>query len=70
MTVLRHLFASAALVFVSFPAIVQAQPPALELRPGDHICLIGNALGERMQHENQFETLLHAVRPKLDLTVR
>ncbi|WP_236624035.1 PVC-type heme-binding CxxCH protein [Rhodopirellula baltica] len=70
MTALRHLFATAALVFVFSSVVVHAQPPALELRPGDHVCLIGNALGERMQHENHFETLLHAARPDLNLTIR
>ena len=42
----------------------------LELRKQDHICFVGNALGERMQHHNHFETLLHANFPKLELTVR
>ena len=31
----------------------------LELLPGEHICLVGNALGERMQHHNWWETMLH-----------
>lgn len=31
----------------------------LNLQPGDHICFVGNALGERMQHHNHFEQLLH-----------
>ncbi len=42
----------------------------LELNKGDHLCLVGNALGERMQHQNQWETLLHQRFPKLELTVR
>lgn len=42
----------------------------LELEQGDHICLVGNALGERMQHHNQWESLLHQRFAKLDLTVR
>lgn len=42
----------------------------VELRKGDHICLVGNALGERMQHHNYWETLLHQSYPELDLTVR
>lgn len=42
----------------------------LELKKGDHICLVGNALGERMQHQNHFETLLHQSYPELELTVR
>ncbi|WDQ15610.1 PVC-type heme-binding CxxCH protein [Rhodopirellula sp. P2] len=71
MTVPRTLFATVAMLFVcSSASLSVAQTPALELQPGDHVCLIGNALGERMQHENHFETQLHAVRPELDLTVR
>ena len=43
---------------------------ALKLKKGDHICLVGNALGERMQHHNYWESLLHQKYPKMDLTVR
>ena len=42
----------------------------LELKSGDHICLVGNALGERMQHHNWWETLLHARFGKQQLRVR
>ena len=42
----------------------------VELRRGDHICLVGNELGERMQHHNYWETLLHQVLPQHQLTVR
>ncbi len=40
------------------------------LKKGDRICLVGNALGERLQHHNYWETLLHQQFPELDLTVR
>ena len=43
---------------------------ALELRKGDRICLVGNALGERMQHHNWWETALHGQFPDMHLTVR
>lgn len=43
---------------------------ALKLEKGDHICLVGNALGERMQHQNYWESLLYQRFPQLDLTVR
>ncbi|MEM6364451.1 MAG: PVC-type heme-binding CxxCH protein [Planctomycetota bacterium] len=57
------------------PALVvlsatQVRADRLQLQPGDHVCLVGNALGERLQHQNQFETLLHQARPDLKLTVR
>ncbi|MBW3543752.1 MAG: SGNH/GDSL hydrolase family protein, partial [Planctomycetes bacterium] len=42
----------------------------LELRPGDRICLVGNALGERMQHHNYWEALLHRRFPEHELVVR
>ena len=42
----------------------------LKLETGDHICLVGNELGERMQHHNWFETGLHAAFPNKKLTVR
>ncbi len=49
---------------------VMASAAELELNKGDHICLVGNALGERMQHQNQWESLLHQRFPELELTVR
>ena len=42
----------------------------VQLKKGDHICLVGNALGERMQHHNHWETLLHRSLPEMELTVR
>ena len=42
----------------------------LELSQGDHVCLVGNALGERLQHNNTWEALLHARFPTHQLVVR
>ena len=42
----------------------------LKLNAGDSICLIGNALGERLQHHNEWEALLYQRFPNLKLTVR
>ena len=42
----------------------------LELEKGDRICLVGNALGERMQHHSFWETLLHQRFPEKELVVR
>lgn len=44
----------------------------LEIREGDHICLIGNTLAERMQFpgHNHWEPLLHQRFPKHQLVVR
>jgi glucose/arabinose dehydrogenase/lysophospholipase L1-like esterase len=40
------------------------------LHAGDHICIIGNTLAERMQYDGWLETLLHARFPKHDLVIR
>ena len=40
-----------------------AEPAKLELKKGDHVCVIGNTLAERMQHDGWLETLIHAALP-------
>ena len=63
-------FASAFAMAVS-PVVHAQQPPSkLELKPGEHIAIIGNALPDRMQHFGYFETLLHAQFPQHQLVVR
>ncbi len=42
----------------------------LEIRKGDHVCILGNALAERMQHHGWLETLLHSRFPGHELVVR
>lgn len=42
----------------------------LKIQKGDHICLVGNALGERMQHRNHWETLLYQRFSDQELVVR
>jgi glucose/arabinose dehydrogenase/lysophospholipase L1-like esterase len=42
----------------------------VELRTGDHLCLVGNGLGESLQHNNDWEALLHARFPDHQLVVR
>lgn len=42
----------------------------LELKPGDHIAIIGNALPDRMQHHGWLETLIYAKFPRHDLVFR
>ena len=51
-------------------AAAPAVAAELELKKGDHICLVGNALGERLQHRNHWETSLHQSYPELQLAVR
>jgi putative heme-binding domain-containing protein len=39
-------------------------------QPGDHVCLIGNTLAERMQHDGELEAYLHTRFPEHDLVFR
>ena len=50
--------------------IAQQGLGVLKLKKGDRICLVGNVLGERMQHHNYWEALLYASQPELNLSVR
>jgi len=68
---MKHL-----LVVVAFTCIVNLNlccsllAKELVLRKGDRICLVGNELGERMQHQNYWETLLHQSYSDMDLAIR
>ena len=42
----------------------------MTLKKGDRICLVGNALCERLQHNNQWEALLYQRFPEHDLVIR
>lgn len=55
---------------VSTGTTAAADEPKLELRPGDHVSIIGNTLADRMQHHGWLETLIHAQFPKHELTFR
>jgi putative membrane-bound dehydrogenase-like protein len=52
-----------------FPAAARAAA-TLELRPGDHISIIGNTLADRMQHDGWLETYLVSRFPTHDLVIR
>ena len=47
-----------------------AKPGAFELQPKTRICIIGNTLADRMQHDGWVETLLQSRFPKHELVVR
>ncbi|MBM3880210.1 MAG: hypothetical protein FJ387_10905 [Verrucomicrobia bacterium] len=47
-----------------------ASAPRIELRPGDHICIVGNTLADRMQHSGWLESLIHTRFPQHELVVR
>ena len=57
----------ATLLMLSINLIASGE---LQLEKGDRICLVGNELGERMQHHNYWETLLYQAYPQHDLSVR
>src|SRR5262245_35338555 len=46
------------------------QKPSLEIRPKDHISIIGNTLADRMQHDGWLETFIYSRFPKHDLVFR
>jgi len=52
------------------PAADPAPLPAFELKKGDHICIIGNTLADRMQHDGWVESYIYARHPNLDLVIR
>ena len=61
---------AAAVAVWAWPEPAAAQPAAFRLERGDHVCVVGNTLAERMQHDGWVETFLHARHPEHDLTVR
>ena len=58
----------ALFVLLVFAAAAPAQE--FTLNKGDHICIVGNTLAERMQHFGWLETLIHARFPEHNLVFR
>ncbi len=48
----------------------QAEPPKLRLEKGDRVCIVGNTLAERMQHDGWLETFLQRRFPGHELAIR
>ena len=60
-----------SLVIISCLApVTEAKSPQLSLAQGDHVCLVGNALCEGLQHQNHWEAALYQRFPEHDLVVR
>ena len=57
-------------ILLLFLSVFSIHAKELVLEKGDHLCLVGNELGERMQHHNFWETLLHQGFSDHQLTVR
>ncbi len=45
-------------------------PQLVKIEKDDHICIVGNTLAERLQHDGWFDAFLHARLPKHDLVIR
>jgi len=63
-----HLLLSAAFTLTIIATGTAAEP--FDLKPGDHIGIIGNTLADRMQHDGWLDTYLHTRFPKHDLVIR
>ncbi len=63
-------FKTMAIVMVASLVVGSVFAAELTLSRGDHICLVGNTLGERLQHQNTWEALLYQRFPSHDLVVR
>src|SRR4051794_33466902 len=57
-----------ALGLMSLPRAGAAEK--LELKPGDHVAIIGNTLADRMQHSGYFEALTYDKFPRHELVFR
>ncbi len=64
-----YLCAFAFCLSLSSNAIAQAESK-WELKKGDHICIVGGTMAERMQQYGWLETLIHARFPDHDLVFR
>jgi putative heme-binding domain-containing protein len=54
----------------SVPADQDRSAAKLELHKGEHVCIIGNTLADRMQHDGWLETMLHSRFPTHELVIR
>ena len=61
-------FKLALVLALLVPTLASAQQ--LKLEKGDHICIVGNTLAERMQHYGWLETLIHTRFPEHELVFR
>ncbi len=57
-----------ALLIITAPSVAHAD--SLELTGGSRICIVGNTLAERMQHDGWLETLIQSRFPEQELVFR
>jgi hypothetical protein len=63
----RELLA-AMIASLAFASTTRAD--VIEIKPEDHISIIGNTLADRMQHDGWLETYLYARFPEHSLVIR
>src|SRR5580658_7062047 len=70
----RHImnskFLALALALLGAPLAHSQQTPAPELKPGDHVAIIGSTTADRFQHSGWLETYLYDRYPDCDLVFR
>ncbi len=64
------LFRSSLLAVIGTLLTTVSANAQFELKKGDHICIIGNTLADRMQHDGWLETLIQHRFPKHELVIR
>ncbi|MFN0021101.1 MAG: PVC-type heme-binding CxxCH protein [Pirellulaceae bacterium] len=67
---MKPLWAALTILVLSIFVTTTAPAQSLEFKQGDHICIIGNALGDRMQHHGWLEARLVSRFGDKDLTFR
>ena len=65
----RRCYAFAFLA-ATFAAPAFARADLIEIKPGDHLSIIGNTLADRMQHDGWLETYLQARFPGHKLVIQ
>ena len=58
------------LIALLLVAAFTARAQQLDLKPGDHISIVGNTLADRLQHDGTLEAMIHQAFPQHDLSVR
>ncbi len=70
MQIASFILMSAVVLGSSLAPLSAGAATPLPVQPGDHLCVIGNALGERMQHDGWLEALIYARFPQANLVFR
>ena len=67
---MRRSLTAFALLAATFAASPPAGADLIEIKPGDHVAIIGNTLADRMQHDGWLEATLQARFPNHSLVIR